>query len=106
MQNKTLFALGVLLIELCLNRPFEQMREETRVAGTGDAATDYEVAEVLMQRTYLEAGDLYGYAVRRCIRFELPSRDVTKNFEFEQFRRDFFYHVVAPVQATYQLLLS
>lgn len=31
-------------------------------------------------------------------------RDVTKSFEYEQFRWDFFCYVVAPVQATYQLL--
>ncbi|KAK8136615.1 hypothetical protein PG984_004555 [Apiospora sp. TS-2023a] len=111
-RNKTLFALGVLLIELCLNQPFEQLREEYRndrlssVLSTGPPADDYVIATHQMQNVYLDAGDFYGDAVQRCIRCEFPGRDNTKNFHFEQFRRDFFSYVIAPVQATYALLPS
>jgi hypothetical protein len=110
-RNRTLFALGILLIELCLNAPIAKLRQECYAgslsASLGIAAApldDYEVANTCMQRVYLEAGDLYGYAVQRCLRCEFPGRDVTKSFEFEQFRSDFFHGVVAPVQATYNLL--
>lgn len=110
-HNKTLFALGVLLIELCLNKPFEQMRQEyhndspSAMLGTSPPA-DYVIANQLMSNVYLEAGDFYGHAVQRCIRCEFPGRDNTKNFHFEQFRRNFFTDVIAPVQATYALLPS
>ncbi|KAK8111514.1 uncharacterized protein PG998_007971 [Apiospora kogelbergensis] len=111
-RNKTLFALGVLLIELCLDKPFEKLRQDyhggnlSAPLGTGLPASDYEIANQSMQKVYLEAGDFYGYAVQRCLRCEFPGRDITKNFQFEQFRRDFFSHVIAPVQATYALLPS
>lgn len=111
-RNKTLFALGILLIELCLNAPFERLRQEylssslSMSMGLAAPLTDYEIANSYMQRVYLEGGDLYGYAVQRCLRCEFPGRDVTKSFEFEQFRTDFFKGVVAPVQATFSLLQS
>ncbi|KAK4458665.1 hypothetical protein QBC42DRAFT_276307 [Cladorrhinum samala] len=112
-RNKTLFVLAILFIELCLNKPFEKLRQEfyssslTASLGIRTETTgidDFEVANMCMQRVYLEAGDLYGYAVQRCLRCEFPGRDVTKSFEFEQFRKDFFHGVVAPVQATFNLL--
>lgn len=111
-RNKTLFSLGILLIELCLNKPFERLRQESHAdnfsasLGVGLPPDDYEIANTQMQNVYLEAGDIYGYAVQRCLRCEFPGRDVTKNFEFEEFRRNFFSYVVAPVQATYSLLPS
>ncbi|KAK4164376.1 hypothetical protein QBC43DRAFT_300477 [Cladorrhinum sp. PSN259] len=111
-RNRTLFVLGVLLIELSLNKPFEKLREEYLSSslsaslgmGTQSMIDDFEVANMCMQRVYLEAGDLYGYAVQRCLRCEFPGRDITKSFEFEQFRTDFFHGVVAPVQVTFNLL--
>src|SRR3569833_33614 len=111
-RNKTLFTLGVLLMELCLNKSFEQLRQENQrdsfAASLGVAAPydDYEIADAHMQSVYLVVGAFYGYAVQRCLRCEFPGRDVTKSFEFEQFRRDFFSYVVAPVQATFALLPS
>ncbi|KAK6834322.1 hypothetical protein PG987_009016 [Apiospora arundinis] len=111
-HNKTLFALGVLLIELCLGKPFEQLRREyhygslSAAFGMGIPVNDYEIANQYVDKVYLEAGDFYGHAVQRCIRCEFPGRDITKNFQFEQFRRDFFSYVIAPVQTTYALLPS
>ncbi|KAI6368842.1 hypothetical protein MCOR31_005399 [Pyricularia oryzae] len=78
-RNGTLFALGILLIELGLNQSFEQLRDD----------------------------ESYGYAVQRCLRFEFPGRDVTKSIQFDQFRHQFFFLCVfAPVQATFALLAS
>ena len=117
-RNKTLFALGILLIELCLNRPFAELRRESQLysqtlSGVGTqrqttttiaAIEDYAVAEKLIDKVYLEAGNLYGYAVQRCLRCEFPGRDVTKTFHFQQFRKNFFTGVVAPIQATFALI--
>lgn len=107
-RNKTLFALGILLIELCLNSTFEKLRHETLGVNVSPALDpdstvpdDFDVANRLADRVYLEAGYSYGYAVQRCLRCEFPGRDVTKSFEFSQFRRSFFNGVVAPVQATF-----
>lgn len=109
-RNQTLFALGILLIELCLNRPFADLRRESQLysqtlseVGT-QAIEDYAVAEKLIDKVYLEAGNLYGYAVQRCLRCEFPGRDITKTFHFQQFRKNFFSGVVAPIQATFALI--
>lgn len=101
-RNKTLFALGILLIELCINKSFEEFRQQ---GDTGSTATtildDFKIAESKIDEVYNQAGDSYGYAVQRCLRCEFPGRDITKNFEFSTFRQHFYNNVVAPVQATY-----
>ncbi|KAJ3580542.1 hypothetical protein NPX13_g21 [Xylaria arbuscula] len=111
-RNKELFALGILLIELCLGKTFEQIRQESQdhsrpSASLGISSSpidDFEIANRQTDSIYLEAGDLYGYAVQRCLRCEFPGRDVTKTFEFSPFRQNFFNGVVAPIQATYEVL--
>jgi hypothetical protein len=116
-RNKTLFALGILLIELCLSRPFTELRRESQihsqnlsgagaqqVAVTATALDDYAIAEMQTDKVYREAGYMYGYAVQRCLRCEFPGRDVKKNFQHQQFRSNFFSGVVAPIQATYALI--
>lgn len=108
-RNLSLFSLGIILIELSLNRPFDLLKQENwHVQGDPDATPtvieDFVVADKLIDQVYLDAGDLYGSAVQRCIRFEFPGRDVTKSFQFQKFRADFFTGVVAPIQATYEMI--
>ena len=112
-RNKALFALGVLLIELCLNTTLDAIRrQEQDGKGKGKAAEPIPLTEELddialvereADRVYLEAGQSYGYAVQRCLRCEFPGRDSTKSFDFEEFRRHFFNGVVAPVHAAYMM---
>lgn len=121
-RNRILFALGVLLTELCLNTTLDTIRwrEEQHSRG-GNPTTNsttapqlpplderalYELADRQSDRVYLEAGQSYGYAVQRCLRCEFPGRDAVKSFDFEQFRRDFFNGVVAPVHAVYAVQLG
>ncbi|CAJ2511461.1 Uu.00g070860.m01.CDS01 [Anthostomella pinea] len=106
-RNKILFALGIFLIELCLNKTFEEIRRESQAASHSSSTDlpssivdDFEIADRQLDRIYLDAGNSYGYAVQRCLRCEFPGRDVTKTFDFQAFRRHFFSGVVAPVQAT------
>ncbi|CAG7559855.1 unnamed protein product [Fusarium equiseti] len=109
-RNKTLFNLGILLIELCPNKTLDQLRRELRPNGFAASVgvlspepSDFEVANRLTEDIYLEAGHSYGYAVQRCLRCEFPGRDVTKDFEFQPFRRHFFNGVVAPIQVTFEM---
>ncbi|OCL12217.1 hypothetical protein AOQ84DRAFT_386279 [Glonium stellatum] len=101
-RNRILFTLATLLIELCINKSFEELRQQGL---TGSIATtvhdDFKIAESKIDEVYLQAGNSYGYAVQRCLRCEFPGRDVTKRFDFSTFRRHFYNNVVAPVQATY-----
>lgn len=101
-RNETIFALGILLIELCLNRSFDELcREENLGSGGTTILEEFEMANLLLDRVFLDAGDLYGDACRLCIRFEFPGRDITKNFSHDKFRQGFYNDVVAPLQATF-----
>ena len=90
-------------IELCLNTSFHDLRQLFPGSQT-TAIDDDSIAVVKVDEVYLEAGDAYGYAVQRCLRCEFPGRDITKSFDFAQFRRHFYDGVVAPVQAVYMRL--
>ncbi|KAK0630476.1 hypothetical protein B0T17DRAFT_636598 [Bombardia bombarda] len=109
--NKDPFVLGILLIELCLNKTFEQLcrpyrdDSDSRFSSSGATAVgDYEIALMLKDDVILDAGDLYGHAVERCLRCQFPGRDVTKRLSFQQFRTEYFEQVVAPVYATYDTI--
>lgn len=104
--NRTIFTLGIILIELCLNTPFEELRQNwDRLRGENTATAtlldDCEIALSNLDQVYREAGDSYGYAVERCIKFSFSGRETTKTFDFGQFRQQFYDAVVAPVQARY-----
>ncbi|KAK4230001.1 hypothetical protein QBC38DRAFT_452812 [Podospora fimiseda] len=114
-HNQLLFALGVLLIELCLNKSLsleslgqhelegkgkEKATESEAAAGMLD---DFQLAVRELDQVYLDAGHSYGHAIQRCLGCEFPGRDSTNLFDSGEFRRSFFNGVVAPVQATYLL---
>ena len=101
-RNKTLFALGVLLIELSTNKPLEGFwPQDFAGSPVSTPADQFNAAESRLDDLYLEAGDSYAYAVQRCLRCEFPGRDVAKSFDFPIFRSHFYNTVVAPIQATY-----
>ncbi|KAH6642844.1 hypothetical protein C7974DRAFT_111674 [Boeremia exigua] len=105
-RNRTLFALGVLLMELCLNRAFPALRNELQgnTAPINPGSTTVEDIDECLEEVYDEAGDEYGYAVQRCLRCEFPGPDRQKTFQHPPFRTHFFRGVVAPVQATYEMI--
>ncbi|EFQ96821.1 hypothetical protein MGYG_08744 [Nannizzia gypsea CBS 118893] len=90
--NRTIFALGIFLIELCTNK---SVLLHTSILDV------YRAAIGSLDEVYRIAGDSYGYATERCVRFRFRGRDVCKDFEFAQFRQQFYEVVVAPIQATY-----
>lgn len=118
--NTTVFALGVLLIELCINEPLRKRTSSGAAGQSGSAVTttasgtdtdsvshgfdddDYLAAQARLDDVYRTAGDSYGFAAERCIKHVFVGRNAYKDFEFAQFRKQFYEVVVAPVQATYQ----
>ncbi|KAF4546677.1 uncharacterized protein LTHEOB_3985 [Lasiodiplodia theobromae] len=60
--NRSLFALGILLIELCLGKPFEELRDGA-MAGKGGVreASDFAVASQLLDEVMNEFGDRWAY---------------------------------------------
>ena len=99
--NPTLFALGILLIELCLDQPFDNLRspEDLSVGDQSpDELADYRTAMRLLNSDRLleEGGLLYDSAVRRCIRciFDVRSTDL----EEKEFLEAVYNGVVASLE--------
>ncbi|KAF4536851.1 uncharacterized protein LTHEOB_11858 [Lasiodiplodia theobromae] len=102
--NRTVFAPGIFLIELCTNKSFAEIREAGGSMTPASLLDDYQTAVSNLDEVYRLAGDSYGYATERCVKFSFQGRDLYKNFDFSQFRQQFHDAVVAPVQATYLML--
>jgi hypothetical protein len=96
-RNKSVFDLGVLLIELCFNKSLEQMQapEDLDDDGKVNSYTSLATANRLISEVYAEAGVRYGDAVRRCIRCDFDQREET--FESDVFRQALYQRVVVPL---------
>lgn len=97
--NRTIFALGILLIELCIGEPVSKSRQGDGVPTT--LVDHYQSALSRLDEVHRHAGDSYGYATERCVKFSFEGRDLYNDFDFLRFRQQFYDVVVAPVQATY-----
>lgn len=99
LRNVALFALGKVLIELCLGQPLEALRSsEDLVDAFGEAniLTDWITANRLTEAVYSEAGTRYGDAVRRCLNCDFDQRNT--NLEDDAFRQAVYDGVVAPLE--------
>ncbi|KAL9639745.1 MAG: hypothetical protein Q9204_000969 [Flavoplaca sp. TL-2023a] len=101
--NKTLFALGIVLIELALERSFEDLctkmltfdgRELNQQISTVEM---YQVATSLIDEVYDKQGTQYGYVVQRCLRCEFGFYDSEKLLEVDSFRAAVCEGVLAPL---------
>ena len=122
-HNRALFKLGILLLELCLGKTFEKIHQEAQANNLSGLSpekdaddvvsfavpprSEYDIAievidDKIIDDVYLREGDLYGDAIRRCLRCEFPGRDVMKDFNCKPFRKHFLDGVVAPMQALFE----
>jgi hypothetical protein len=98
--NTTIFLLGTLLIELCLRKPLISFQSPNQGASPVSMSGIYHQAQKSLEDVYREAGDSYGDAVSRCIKFSFDGSDAHNHLGSAQFRQKFYEVVVAPVQAT------
>jgi hypothetical protein len=94
--NKML-ALGIILIELCLNKPFENLRKDVKPS----IADDCEVATRRIVTVYQKGGQEYGYVVQRCLRCEFGIQDSNNRLDFA-FRSLLYNSVVVPLEEDYK----
>jgi len=99
-RNPTLFALSILLIELCLGHPFESLRNPTLdpldANGKPNILTDISAADRLLEDVYREAGNRYGDAVRRCVHCDFNQRKTT--LEDDEFKQAVYEGVLVPLR--------
>lgn len=114
-KNITLFTLAIRLIELGLGSPFSELRERYRGSTTlkptqssqsinTTVVDDYEVAKYQIEILCRDPGQTYAHAADRCLRFLFPGPENMSTFHYRSFRKIFFEDVVAPIQATFELI--
>jgi hypothetical protein len=97
--DRTLFALGIVLIELCLNKTLEELRPETARPGSGlTIVDDYQLAIKQIEAVYEKGGSEYGYVCQRCLRCEFGVQDSKKRLDLDTFRHLVYEGVVAPLE--------
>lgn len=99
LRNVTLFALGIVLIELCLGQPLETLRvpeDPLDSNGKANVLTNWSTANRMTEAVYSEAGTRYGDAVRRCLHCDFDQRST--NLENDAFRQAVYDGVVAPLE--------
>ncbi|EKG20782.1 hypothetical protein MPH_01949 [Macrophomina phaseolina MS6] len=99
-RSRPLFTLGVLLIELCIGKPFEELRRQRICSTPSDCQEstflNLTVADEYIDWCYQDRGPHYGDVVRRCIWCSFDTRNV--NFDDAQFQQAVYHGVVAPLQ--------
>ena len=103
--NKTLFALGIVLIELCLNRSLEDLRlaaDQPLGGGQPNIADGYQIASSMIEEVYSKGGDRYGYVVQRCLRCEFGVQDSKKKLDLSTFRTLVYDGVLIPLKDNYE----
>lgn len=94
-RNETIFALGILLIELCMRKPFDDLilPSDLNPDGTKHPASDYFAANNVLDQIYAEAGLAYGDVVRRCVLCDFDHRKTS--LTDSAFRKKVYEGVVA-----------
>ena len=98
-RNETLFALGLVLIELCLSQPLENLRspeDPLDAYGKANVVTNFCTAKRMEAAVYREGGIRYGDVVRRCIYCDFDQRQT--DMDNEGFRQAVYDGVVAPLE--------
>ena len=116
-RNQSIFALGILLIELWYSRTIESLRiaEDLDKNGEVNQITDFAAARRLIDEIYSDAGDQYGsshylhqtllnarssrygHAVRRCIYCEFDQRH--NDLSHSSMREAVYRGVLSPLEA-------
>jgi hypothetical protein len=91
-RNPTLFALGVLLIELCFGKPISEFQGSHESNGGFNLNSTWITADRLVEDVYLEGGGRYGDAVRHCIRCDFDRQETS--LEDERFQEAVYDGVI------------
>jgi hypothetical protein len=110
-HNPTTFALGILLIEICLGRALGDLRTLEDYSSEAEMnkpsiATDYTTAIRLLdsEKILVESGESYADAVRRCITCNFgPTKTDLEN---DDFRQAVYSGVVAPLEEQVKAVLG
>ena len=102
--NETVFALGIILLELSFGQPLSSFKTATDIDAQGNDTpyTELMIASRLLQALILLEGDKYTDVARRCLMCSFNSAG--SNLEDPAFQEQFYVGVVAPLQEIYDVL--
>lgn len=107
--SKVLFALAIMLVELCLDKALVEMRQISPGEETGARKTtlldDFKTANEQLNAVYQKSGSNYGDVVQRCLKCEFNITPKQKRLDFEKFRHLVYEGVVAPLEDNYKKYL-
>lgn len=99
-RNQTLFSLGIILIELCMERPISELHQEDEKNpdGTKHECSDFMTANRLLEKEEIsdKFGQRWSDVVRRCIRCDL--NQAKTSLEDIKFRRAVYNEVLAELE--------
>jgi hypothetical protein len=94
-RNRSLFSLGIALLELWYATPMEVLREKAAQEFDEPDISVSEAAEQFIEWLYRDAGRRYADAVRRCV-LCLDHRDT--DFGSDEFKEEFRQHILLPLE--------
>jgi hypothetical protein len=110
-RNMPLYTLAIRLIELGLGKPFTTLRNEyhaskgtTQSLQSSSDLDNFEVARHQLLKLQLDPSPSYATAVQQCLSLSFYEVSQRNTFQNSAFRKTFFEDVVAPVQATFDLI--
>lgn len=94
--NKPLFALGIVLLELCLNMTFDELHNLSDLDSCPDSVDKYDIMEQNLELAYDEWGEAFGQVVQKCLNPEFGLRPSQKRMHFDKFRVLVYEGIVVP----------
>ena len=93
-RNKTIFNLGVLLLEIFFRRPLDHFK----TAADSPIFTEFSIAKRLVESLAEEASARYADAVTACIYGDFGRGVKDHNFDNDAFRQAVYDHVITPLE--------
>jgi hypothetical protein len=102
--NETVFALGVILLELSFGQPLSSFKTVADLDAQGNDTpyTEHMIAARLLDTLILLDGEKYADAAKRCLMGSFNSAG--SNLENPDFQEQFYTGVVAPLEEIYDVL--
>lgn len=103
-KNRTLFSLGIVLIELCMGKPMQELREpdELNPDGTENDFSDFQTADRLLEMEVIsdKFGKRWSDVVRRCIHCDVD--EAKKSLEDVGFRKAVYNKILVELEEDYK----
>lgn len=108
--DKSLFSLGIVLIELWCERRIDELREPSQTSIPFNDSAVYDTAQRLVGDIFSTAGDLYGLAVSRCLNgLNRPIESTQaerRNLENSKFKNEVQADIISLLERNLEVNLS